>query len=609
MINSIQSIDNNINNNVFGNVTVKKLPSDYWFTNDTFEVKKKHNKKNEELNLTILSPEEARKTNNFKVIGLSIATATVLTAATLFFFLKGGPKGLSKNFQKVRNYLDRKVQNAKLNNMGNTKLNKMYTFLVQKLDVALQKFEIINNFTTFKDVSFKILMYTTAFGTKIHDGITKMFERIGRQSVVNSYKKTIGRFKEAKAVSDAANRNILSKESYEIVEINGVKKTKAQWLAEIDKLNMNLRQSYEKSFEGQALTSRYLKIKKSVEDLKARFTTFKAFLTKEMVTNFVAESAIAKEKSGIQKMVKDLRKELSYSVSDLANDADDKIIQMTKSITYKDIDKINLLRTLNFDIKDYAKAVKLNQGVQTFKEEALRMKISNELLEFKSLISGAIKSKTMDEKVATELLNSAEDLTTMLSSFKQGKIEDILSIYKKLLSPGEYEVVEKSYNNAVKALDKSINIETEEFISKVRDLALGGAPTDILTILGSLATLGYNLGKSNSNEERTSISLKYGIPAIAGIGVSLYCNAKLFAGTKSLLIGSISTIIVNKIGSWADDMLKKYRESKSGTSGQVLKNKSNPQIQGSQSEKSEEILDLNNPEILRKFQQELSQAS
>ena len=237
------------------------------------------------------------------------------------------------------------------------------------------------------------------------------------------------------------------------------------------------------------------------------------------------------------------------------------------------------------------------------------MKISNELLEFKSLIRGAIKSKTMDEKVATELLNSAEDLTTMLSNFKQGKIEDILNIYKKLLSPGEYEVVEKSYNNAVKALDKSINIETEEFISKVRDLALGGAPTDILTILGSLATLGYNLGKSNSNEERTSISLKYGIPAIAGIGVSLYCNAKLFAGTKSLLIGSISTIIVNKIGSWADDMLKKYRESKYGTSGQVLNNKSNSQIQGSQSEKSEEILDLNNPENLRKFQQELSQAS
>ncbi len=614
MINSIPSIDNK-NKNVFGNVTAKRLPSDYWLTNkyDTVDVNTDRNKKSDTSKIKIMSPDEARKTNNFKVIGLSIASATVLTAAALFFFLKGGPKGISKNFQRVRDYFDKKLQKAKLDNMESTQMNKLYALILQKLDVAQQKFEIINNFTTFKDVSFKILMYTTAMGTKIHDGITKMFERLGRKSVINSYKNAIGRFNEARAISAEAGKNLLTKNSYEIVEINGVRKTKTQWLADIDKMNSDLSETYEKYFKGQALTSRYLKIKKSVEDLKERFTSFKALLSKEMLTNFVAETAIAKEKAGIQKLVKGFRKELAYSVTDFAKESDEKIIQMTKFVSYKDVEKINLLRTLRYNIKDYAKSVNLNNGVETFKEEALRTKISNGLAEFKASVEKALKMKTIDEKVANDLLDSTNELSSMFFNFKQGKIEDILDIYKKILSAEDYKNVERSYKQAVKSLDKSINIETEEFVSKVRDLALGGAPTDILTILGSLATLGYQLGKSDNNEQRTSISLKYGIPAIAGIGTSLYCNAKLYAGTKSLLIASISGLLVNKIGTWADDLLKKYRESKKHNSTQsnnITKAVSTPVNNAdTKNNNPEVILDLNNSENLQKLEQELAKAS
>ncbi len=46
------------------------------------------------------------------------------------------------------------------------------------------------------------------------------------------------------------------------------------------------------------------------------------------------------------------------------------------------------------------------------------------------------------------------------------------------------------------------------------------------------------------------------------IGVSLYCNAKLFAGTKGLLIGTLASAILNRIGVAADDMLKHRRQQK-----------------------------------------------
>lgn len=604
MINSIPTIDNKKNS--FGDITTRQRPNDYWLMSNSSTKDINSEKNKEKYKIKIITPEQARKSNNFKVLGLSIAGATVLTAATVFFLLKGGPKGLSKNFRKFRDYLDRKVQKSKLNNMGNTGLNKAYTYMIKKLDVAQQKFEAINNFTTLKDVAFKILMYTTAFGTKVHDGITRIFERIGRQAVINSYKKTVGKMSEIGLINANINKNILVKDTYEMVEINGIRLTKAQWLSEINRMNDQLLQKYELHFGGQALTGRYLKIKKVVENLKIHFESLKAFWSKDIINNFMAETAIAKEKSSIQKSVKAYRRELSYSIADLVKDSDDKIINMSRSISYKDIDKINMLRTLRQDLKNLAKTSGTNMSEKNL--AVLKAKILADMNNFRTSVSASLKNKTIDEKIGKELLNSIDEIDAALVNFKQGKVEDILEIYKNLLSPEEYAIVENTYKNSVKALDKSINIETEEFISKIRDLTLGGAPTDILTILGALATLGYNLGKSDDNDQRISISLKYGIPAIAGIGVSLYCNAKLYAGTKSLIVGSISSIVLNKIGIWADNLLQKYRQR------EKEQNKTIQPAVGLNSDTSkkidnqETILDLTEPNNLKEIQRELNKA-
>ena len=128
-----------------------------------------------------------------------------------------------------------------------------------------------------------------------------------------------------------------------------------------------------------------------------------------------------------------------------------------------------------------------------------------------------------------------------------------------------FKKVKKIYNRGIKSLDKSIKIETEDFTAKIRDLAMGSAPTDMLTMVGSVGVLGYQLGKSDNKDQRTSIALKYGFPAIAGIAVSLYCNAKLYAGTKALIVGSISTWILNRIGSTSDEYIKNYKASKNKT--------------------------------------------
>ena len=95
---------------------------------------------------------------------------------------------------------------------------------------------------------------------------------------------------------------------------------------------------------------------------------------------------------------------------------------------------------------------------------------------------------------------------------------------------------------------------------------MGSAPTDILSILTGFGALGYYLTKADDNKERMSIALKYGFPALAGVGVSLYGNARLFAGTKSMILGAISTLVIGKIGDMANNMLNKYYPADSSNS-------------------------------------------
>src|SRR5574344_646767 len=447
--------------NPFGVVTKRNLPSDYW-------LKEKKNNSNQiqntNLGIQFITPEEARKTHNYKALGLSIAGATILTAAGLFFILKGGPKGLTKNFQKLRDLLETKLQNSKLDNMDkNPKINRAYVYLIRKIDGALRKFEVVNNFTTVKDVLFKKLMYFNSenkdtkkksFTRKIHEGITKLFEKIGRQSVVNSYNSTSNSINEVGRLCKDADSQILLGDASRIIEINGVRMTKAQWLSQIGTINTEINKSYKDYFGRQALIARYLKMKKSAEALQSHFDKLNIFWSKNIV--------------------KELRRELSFSVRDFAKDADEKIIEMTRSISYTDLKKINMLKVLRMDMKTFAK--------HPVQNEIVNMKIQNDIETFRKEIISSLKDKSIDETVAKGLLSDISNLKNSLVSFKQGKVENVLEIYKNILPESYYVKIEQAYLKAVKSLDKSVNIETEEFMSKLRDLSLGSAPTDVLTI-------------------------------------------------------------------------------------------------------------------------------
>ncbi len=556
MANSISTVEGN----VFGSVTGRTVPDKYWLANNTkpkeFTIKTPFPIVDD---IVIMTPQEAKKTHNIKIIGASIASATILTAAGLFFLLKGGPKGLSKNFARFRNFLEEQIQKSRLDNPNNPKINKLYAFLVKYVDILAKKFEVINNFTTLKDFAFKELMnnkITGKFTGKIHSKITKLFEKIGRQAVVNSYNSTKSKFKLSQNISKTVEKRLLAGDLTRKIKINGETKTLGEWAQILSDKNKEIATVYDSHFSDKELFGRYFRIKQTVNEMNKGFEKKGHFWfwSPDTLNSFVAESAISDTKMALQNSVKGFRREISYSSKDLVSDAHNMILKMTKSIDYKDVEKTAKLRAIDIDIKNLSKI----SNPEEFK--IAREKIFKKMDDFTNDVLKSLKNKEINSDVVQNILEDMLKMRRSVKEFKHGKVEDILSIYEKLLTPEEFKTVKKSYDKALKSLDKSINIETEDFLSKVRDWTLGSAPTDVLTVLGAFGTLGYYLGKSDNKQERQSVLLRYGFPAIAGIGTSLYGNAKLFAGSKSLFFGILSSIIVGKIGAFADEKLQKYNK-------------------------------------------------
>ena len=163
----------------------------------------------------------------------------------------------------------------------------------------------------------------------------------------------------------------------------------------------------------------------------------------------------------------------------------------------------------------------------------------------------------MKPKHILQVQNYLTTAKSILNDKSSGKIQEMLNIYKQI-APEDYENIVKALNTAVKSLDDSINIESIQYFDKIRDLKIGSAPTDALSVVGSGAYIAYGLSGTKDKDEKISIMLKEGIPVLGTVGTSLFCMARLVSGSKSLIVGLISGAIIGAIGKYADELRKKY---------------------------------------------------
>ena len=483
-------------------------------------------------------------------LGVTLAASALLLGFGTLAILRGGAnKGLAKLLSKWKLSLEKKLSNG-------TKFEDLYRFILNRTNDFLNKSESINNFTTLKDVLFQKFMFgkngERKFTRKIHEGITAFFDKISRKTVTGYYNKAQTKFSNLTEYFSALNEKIRLQNPNDVrIQIK---------LDDISKRMAHINENLEKGFGTNARNTRYQQIQRDCEGLfeffwDASFRDIRNFKSKNMWQSFIAEDYLIPAKMRMSNNTDILRQAITHDIDDNYKATIKAIFNIQKFVNPADTSTNDILRKLRAKLDAY----RLLSGDD---EIIRRNKLNNEIIEELQKLSLSFNARASKYNYNSETVKSILDyvnsVENIISKSSKGELQEILTAYKSILPRKEYLKLKSKVNSAIKSLDKAIDIETNQYFDKARDLRLGSAPTDVLSILITGGAVGYYLNKSENKDEKCSVAIKYGIPAIGAIATSLYCTARLVAGGKAILFGLISGWLMNKAGEIVDDARKKY---------------------------------------------------
>ena len=537
-------------NNPFAEFNTQKngyyfLPSYIATQNDSFQAQ------------TVKKQEEKKERH----LGKTIAFSALGVGAGILFLMRGLPKNAYKTLEKWSQKLENKL--AKQRKSGQVgKLEEFYTFTLNKLNSFIGKAQSINNFVAVKDITFKKLMYKNKITQKIHEKITGVYEKIGRRTVNKSYDKAksklYGMFQTFEDYDDRILKN--NKNNTEKIE----DKTVQEWLDEIEKLKTKIRRTWNANYGARTREDRYSKIKDGMKNLtdevwEATAGNLNNLSKKEMYESFIAEEKLAGKKMKLIHDTMDSRYVITRDIDDIYRGSMDVIDRITSFIKTRDQSSRDLIKELRLKLEDWKKL--------SGKDEAAgRTKLNDEITAILQKLSKNIKdySRTYgyDNETIRQLDANISGISTIMGESGKGALQEIYTIYKKLLPREDYIKLKSSTSRNIKYLDDAIKKETDSFFDMMRDLTMGSAPTDILSILGAIGAIGIGLSKAENKDQQNTVLLKAGIPAVGAIATSLYFSASLVSGGKAMMYGALSGLAISKLGSMLDDYRKKHFPTK-----------------------------------------------
>lgn len=490
------------------------------------------------------------------------ASALVIGFGTLAVLSGGANKGFAKFLNKWKANLEKKLAKG-------TKFEDLFTFLLNKIRGFQAKTESVNNFTTLKDVAFQRLMWgkngERKFTRRIHQSITNFFDRISRKTVNSYYNKANTKF------SELSDHFAVINERLRLENPNDPKILAA--LDEISRRMKVVNSNFSKGFGINARNERYMEIQHACDGLfdffwDASIKDVRNFKSKNMWQSFIAEDYLIPAKRKLSNKTGILRQSFTHDINDNYKATMKAVSNIQEFVNPADTSTNDVLRSLRENLEKYKKLSGKNESAQrNILNQSIIADLKNLSNKFKAS-SGKYNYSAESVESISKYIHEVEDI---ISQTDKGELQEILTIYKRLLPRKEYLRLRSQAESAVKSLDKAIDIETNQYVDKARDLRLGSAPTDVLAILGTVGTVGYFLNKSDNKDEKYSVAIKYGIPAIGAIATSLYCTARLVAGGKALLFGLVSGWLMNKAGVLVDDARKKYSLDISLTNKNLIK--------------------------------------
>ena len=481
-----------------------------------------------------------------KKYGKSIVLGAFVVGFGTLALMKGG---FSKTFTK---YLDKWRTSLELKSAKGGKMSGFYRSVSKHITSFIKKSESINNLTSLKDVLFSKLMFGTKFTEKIHKGITRVFDKLARNTVNSSYARTSKKFAGLNEYITSVNQKIL--------EQNPSDKTVADAISRINDRMIKVNDAYEKGFGINARNSRLARLKTACEGLfdyfwGKSFKDIRNFGSKNMFQTFIAEGYMLPHKVDIQGDVGLLRQAFTHDINDTYKATSNALDNIKKFVNPYDSQTNEILTKLRGKLRTYKDLSGNDEAIQ---REKICGEITEHLQELSSVYEKQARTHGYNQDAVSSLADYIKEVKSLIKNSQKGELQEILTEYKKILPRREYLKLRAKVQEAINSLDSSIETETVKYTDKARDLVLGSAPTDVLSILFGVGTVGWFLGKSKDKDERTSAAIKYGIPAIGAIATSLYGTARLISGGKSMALGLLSGWIMNRIGVQIDNFRKQY---------------------------------------------------
>ena len=541
---------NNVTNNPFAEFNTQKngyyfLPSYIATQNDSFQAQ------------TVKKQEEKKERH----LGKTIAFSALGVGAGILFLMRGLPKNAYKTLEKWSQKLENKL--AKQRKSGQVgKLEEFYTFTLNKLNSFIGKAQSINNFVAVKDITFKKLMYKNKITQKIHEKITGVYEKIGRRTVNKSYDKAKSKLYGMFQTFEDYDDRILQRTSNGTKQIEG--KSAKEWLDDIEKLKTKIRRTWNANYGARTREDRYSKIKDGMKNLtdevwEATAGNLNNLSKKEMYESFIAEEKLSGKKLKLMTDTLSSRYVITRDIDDIYKSTVDVVDSMTSFIKTRDKSSRDIIKDLRLKLEDWKK---LSGKDETSKRTTLNNEINVLLKKLSSNINENSSTYGYNKETVKLLESNIKGIGSIMGESGKGALQEIYTIYKKLLPREDYIKLKSSTSRNIKYLDDAISKETNSFFDMMRDLTMGSAPTDILSILGAIGAIGIGLSKAENKDQQNTVLLKAGIPAVGAIATSLYFSASLVSGGKAMMYGALSGLAISKLGSMLDDYRKKHFPTK-----------------------------------------------
>ncbi len=179
---------------------------------------------------------------------------------------------------------------------------------------------------------------------------------------------------------------------------------------------------------------------------------------------------------------------------------------------------------------------------------------------YQSLDNG-IKQTAQKEKLTTSKLfegneNKIKNLwNNLIHPLADSKIANTINQNANLI-----QLPDNASESLKKAIENYNKLQKEEIIPKLRDIAYGAAPSDIITAAIPIATFGMALAKSDDKEERKSLLLNLGIPLFPSVTMPILGTIfPILNGIKAMVIGFAVGSVFSSAAKFLDNKLKKNK--------------------------------------------------